>query len=65
MTAEEEEQRERDQEKLRQETTLLRGRGKHLDREEQEAMEEMQTVEVLPSDDTVTAPDCPVFRFQS
>lgn len=38
MTAEEEEQRKRDQEKLRQETALLRDRGKHLDREEQEAI---------------------------
>jgi len=39
--ADEEESRTRGQKKLRQEKTSLRGRGKHLDREEQEAMEEM------------------------
>lgn len=51
--AEEEERRKRDQEKLRQENTSLRDRGKRLDREEQEAMEEMQTADELLSDGTV------------
>jgi len=51
--AEEEEWRKRDQEKLRQENTSLRDRGKRLDREEQEAMEEMQTADELLSDGTV------------
>ena len=61
--AEEEEQRKKkNQKKLRQENTSLRDRGKWLNREEQEAMEEMQADKLL-SYSTVKLQTA-VFRFQ-
>ena len=53
MKAEEVERKKRKQEKLTQETRLLKEKGESLDRKDQDTMEEMQTADELLSEGTV------------